>query len=419
MSDVREKDINRGYLGFIKSISSVSEGKKKRTLGSLLGIFRHLVGIALKVSAIPLLYLYGILLIIWTRCKFLFLKKHPLSPLHQKALHYIPEFISQYPMHLYPIIAKSLEMAFIKESIERITRDLRGGVVELAIGDGTFSSRIFSEKNRIVGFDLNPYSLIQVKKYAHVRQCVVADCLNPPIGAGGASLIVSNNFLHHVTNKEGTLKHWAAIARYALFNENTNYWAEGWLKPYVLKSIGFKWAAQKAADQIAARSLQTLWEKPQLGILVRQFYDIEREESFFHEKVFFLSSICSALLFCYGPPTPELQKRVMNGIFAPLTKKITYHLAKALIEYDAILKRDRDVFICWSLESKQLEQNVVGDGIKLICPDCRERLQGNQCVRCQRSFDEIMGMLFLLPKELTQEIPFREEKAQLLGEEHL
>jgi len=419
MSDVREKDINRGYVGFIKSVSSISEGKKKRTLGSFLAFFGHLVGIALKLSSIPLLYLYEILLIIWIRCKFLLFAKRPLSPLHQKALHYVPEFISQYPMHLYPVIAKSLEMAFIKENIERITQDLRGEVVELAIGDGTFSRRIFSEKNRVVGFDLNPYSLTQVKKYAHVKQRVVADCLNPPIGPGGASLIVCNNFLHHVTNKEETLKNWASIARYALFNENTNYWAEGWLKPHLLKSIGIRWAAQKAAGQISARSLQILWERPRLGILVRQFYEIQREESFFHEKVFFLSSICSALLFCYGPPTPELQKKVMNGIFAPLTKKITYHLAKTLIEYDSILPRDRDVFICWFLESKQLKQNSARDEIELICPDCRERLQGNQCMRCHRSFDEIEGMLFLLPKELTQEILFKKEKADLLGEEHL
>ena len=419
MSEVRERDINRGYLGFIKSISSVSESKKKRTLGSLIGFIVHFLGMALKLSSIPLLYLYGILLIIWIRCRFLLFEKRILSPLHQKALHHIPEFISQYPMHLYPIVAKSLEMAFIKKNFESITRGLPGGIVELAIGDGTFSSKVFSGKNKITGFDLNPYSLIQTRKYPHISKRIVADCLNPPIESGGASLIMSNNFLHHITQKKETLEHWSSIARYALFNENTNYWAEGWYKPYLLKSLGLRRGAKKAADQMADRSLQTLWEKTKLGILVRQFYEIQKEESFFHEKVFFLSSICSALLFCYGPPTPELQKKVMNGIFAFFTKKITYHLAKALIEYDAILPRDRDVFICWSLESKQLKQNTVGDGIELVCPDCLGRLQGNQCHYCQRSFEEKGGMLFLLPKDLAQDIFFRPERGNILGEEHL
>ena len=419
MADVIEKDVNRGYVRFIGSISSILEVRKKRNLRSLFLFSIHFIGNIVKLGFIPLLYLYGIFLIFWIRFKFTFTKKCQPSQLHQNALNYIPEFISQYPMHLYPIIAKSLEMAFIKKNIENITRDIKGGIVELAIGDGTFSSRIFSEKNKVVGFDLNPYSLIQSKRYPHIAQRIVADCLNPPIESGGATFIVSNNFLHHITNKKETLENWSAMARYALFNENTNYWAEGWSKPYLLKSIGLRRAALKAADRIANLSLQTLWRKAELRSLVRRFYEIQREETFFHEKIFFLCSICSALLFCYGPPTPKLQKRVMNGIFASITKRITYHMAKALIEYDSILPRDRDVFISWSLESKQVKQNFIRGQIGLVCPDCREQVQGNQCTRCQRSFEEKGGMLFLLPKELAKEISFNQENADVLGGEHL
>jgi len=419
MADVFERDVNRGYVRFIRSISSSSKIKKRRNLLSLFLFSIHFIGNIVKLGFIPLLYLYGIILIFWIRFKFTFTKKWQPSQLHQNALNYIPEFISQYPMHLYPIIAKSLEMAFIKENIESITRDIQGGIVELAIGDGTFSSRIFSEIDKITGFDLNPYSLIQTKEYPHISQRIVADCLNPPIRSGGASFIVSNNFLHHITNKKETLEHWSAIARYALFNENTNYWAEGWSKPYLLRLIGLRRLAHKASDRIANHSLQTLWRKTDLGLLVRRFYEIRKEETFFHEKIFFLSSVCSALLFCYGPPTPALQKWVMNGVFAPLTKRITYYMAKALIEYDAILPRDRDVFICWSVESKQVKQNSIGDRIGLVCPDCCEWLQGNRCQHCQRTFEEKDGMMFLLPKKLTEEISFKQDKADILGKEHL
>lgn len=414
-----EKDINRGYVQFIRSILLDSEVAKKRHLPSLIPFLMHSIANTMKLTLIPLLYLYGILLIVWIRLKCSLKKNQQFSQFHQEALHYIPEFVSQYPMHLYPIVAKSLEMVFIKQNFETISRHLRGGIVELAIGDGTFSSRIFSGKNKIIGFDLNPYSLIQTKRYPHIAKRIVADCLNPPIESGGASFIMSNNFLHHVTDKKETLEHWSSIARYALFNENTNYWAEGWYKPYILKSLGLRRAAKKVVEQIANQSLQTLWRKAELGILVKQFYEIQREESFFHEKVFFLSSICSAFLFCYGPPTPKLQKKVMNGIFAPITKRITYHAAKALIEYDAILPRDRDVFICWVLESRKVKQHFIGDEIKLVCPDCSERLHGSQCHHCQRSFEEKGGMLFLLPKKLAEEISFRQEKANVLGEEHL
>jgi hypothetical protein len=414
-----EKDVNQGYVQFVRSISLDSGVEKKTHLPSLIRVLVHFIRNTMKLTLIPFLYLYGILVILMIRFRFALTKTKQSSQFHQEALHYIREFVSQYPMHLYPIVAKSLEMAFIKQNFESISRHLQGGIVELAIGDGTFSSRIFSGKNKIIAFDLNPYSLIQTRRYLHIAKRVVADCLNPPIEFGGASFIMSNNFLHHVTNKRETLQHWSLIARYALLNENTNYWAEGWYKPYLFKSLGLRRAARKEAEQIASRSLQTLWRKAELGILVNQFYEIQREESFFHEKVFFLCSICSALLFCYGPPTPELQKKVMNGIFALLTKKITYYMAKALIEYDAILPRDRDVFICWALESRQLKEDFVRNGVALICPDCHEQLQGIQCRRCHRSFEEKEGMLFLLPKELAQEISFREEKADLLGEEHL
>jgi len=414
-----EKDINRGYVQFIKSISSDSEVMKKRHFLSVIPFLMNLIGNIMKLTLIPLLYLYGILLVLCIRFRLTLTKNQPSSQSHQEALHYICEFVSQYPMHLYPIVAKSLEMAFIKQNFESITRDLQGEIVELAIGDGTFSNRIFSGKNKIIGFDLNPYSLIQTKKYDHIEQRIVADCLNPPIESGGAFFIVSNNFLHHITSKKETLENWSRIAHYALFNENTNYWAEGWSKPYLLKLTGLRRLARKAADRIANNSLQTLWRREELRSLVKTFYEIQREETFFHERVFFLCSICSALLFCYGPPTPKLAKRVMNGILSPITKKITYHMAKALIEYDSVLPRDRDVFICWSLESRQARESLADHGITLVCPDCREQLQGKQCPRCQRFFQEKEGILFLLPKELAKEISFNLERAGILGEEHL
>jgi len=414
-----KQDINRGYVGFIKSISSISQARTRKNFRSLLLFLYQYFGIAIRLSSVLLLYLYGVILIVCIHCKFAISGKRCVSRLHKDALLYVPEFIAQYPMHLYPILAKSLEMAFLKENLERLTPHLRGGIVELAIGDGTLSNRIFSEQDAITGFDLNPYSLIQTKKYRHIAQRIVGDCLNPPIESEGASLILSNNFLHHITNKEETLENWSRMAPYAIFNENTNYWAEGWLKPTLLKRMGLKKAAEKAVDHIANHSLQTLWKKAELVSLVRRFYDVKREAAFFHEKVFFLSAVCSALLFCYGPPTPELQKNVMNGILSPLTRRLTSQMAKALIKYDAILPRDRDVFICWALESKKAKQDFVGDRVILVCPDCRARLQGNRCSQCGRSFEERDGMLFLLPNDLMKAISFRKERAGFLGGEHL
>lgn len=372
-----------------------------------------------KLPLVPFLYFYGLLLFIFLRIKLLLAKNKSLSNLHMEATENVSQFISQYPMHLYPIIAKSIEMVFLKKNIRQVVSKVKEGIVELAIGEGTFSSRVFSSDDKLVGLDLNPYSLIHTKKYKHITKRVVADCRTPPIDSCGASFIICNNFLHHITDKENAIKSWAKIAPYAIFNENTIYWASGWVKPFTLKLVGLNNAAKKETRHMEEHSLQTLWKKEELSALINQYYDIYEEVSFFNEKAFFLSAVCSALLFCYGPPTPEIQKRVMNSLFGPITKLFTYHIAKTLIEYDAILPRDRDTFICWLVKSKTIGEEFRSGDVNLVCPDCRELLQDNKCHRCDRTFEEKDGMLFLLPKELAEEISYSDNQPNLLREEHL
>jgi SAM-dependent methyltransferase len=358
-------------------------------------------------------------LVLYLKVKLFFARYPELSDLHQRAIKSIPEFISQYPMHLYPVIAKSMELAFLKKNLEEGAWKVRGEIAELAIGEGTFSNRIFSEERALVGFDLNPYSLIHTWKYTQIRRRVVADCRNPPIDRCGASLIVCNNFLHHVTEKEKVLEAWAQIAPYALFNENTPYWSSGWAKPYLLNLVGLKKRAHEVSRDMELKSLQNLWDKERLISSIDRFYTMVEEGSFLSEKVFFLSTICSALLFCYGPPTPDLQKRIMNRILGPITRFLTYHMARVLIEYDAILPRDKDTFISWLVRSTVVCDDCPPEHVSLVCPDCRGSLRKNICTNCHNTFEEKDGMLFLLSRELMQEVPYVTLQQNLLGEEHL
>ncbi len=419
MSAIVDRDINRGYVHFVRSVSSALNKQRRGMMKSFSSFITNLIFNLCKLSCVPLLYFYGLLLFIFLKIKLLVAKNGSLSNLHREAIKNISEFISQYPMHLYPIIAKSMEMAFLKENIRQIVSRVKEGIVELAIGEGTFSSRIFLSDDKLVGFDLNPYSLIHTKRYKHITKRVVADCRNPPIGFCGASFIICNNFLHHVTDKENTVKNWAQMAPYAIFNENTSYWASGWVKPFTLKLLGLNNVAEKEARRIENHSLQTLWKREELRSLIQQHYEIYEECSFFNEKVFSLSAVCSTLLFCYGPPTPDLQKRLMNTLFGPITRFFTYHIAKALIEYDAISTRDKDTFICWLVRSKKIKGNCIPNHVKLVCPDCRGLLQDNKCFRCNKTFEEKDDMLFLLPKELAEEISYSGNQPNLLREEHL
>ena len=419
MSPIVDSDINRGYVHFIRSLSSTLNKQKRGMTKTFHSFMTSLIFNLCKLSLVPFLYFYGLLLFIFLRIKLLLAKNKSQSNLHMEATENVSKFISQYPMHLYPIIAKSMEMVFLKKNIRQVVSKVKEGIVELAIGEGTFSSRIFSSDDKLVGLDLNPYSLIHTKKYKHITKRVVADCRNPPIDSCGASFIVCNNFLHHITDKENAIKGWAKIAPYAIFNENTSYWASGWVNPFILKLLGLNNAAEKEARQIENHSLQTLWKKEELRSLIQQHYEISEEFSFFSEKVFFLSAVCSTLLFCYGPPTPDPQKRVMNKLFGPITRLFTYHIAKALIEYDAISPRDKDAFICWLVRSKKIEGNCIPDHVKLVCPDCRGLLQDNRCICCHKTFEEKDGMLFLLPKEMVEEISYSGNQPNLLKGEHL
>ncbi|HEX8949590.1 MAG TPA: class I SAM-dependent methyltransferase [Dissulfurispiraceae bacterium] len=413
-------DINRGYVDFIKVISRASQGAGGGFIKAFLKIPLRVLKSSIMLLFIPLLFLYGAVLIFSLKLR-LALAGHnrDRSKAHREALHYIPEFIAQYPMHLYPIVAKAIEMSFLKDHMAKVLSEVKGGIVELAVGDGSLSRRIFPEDSKVTALDLNPYSLTHVRACGHVSKRIVADCLNPPIADNGASFIVCNNLLHHVSGKESTIENWACIAPYALFNENTVYWASGWARPYLLKLAGLNGPAEKEAKKIELLSLQSLWTADRLRAAVGKHYEVLEEETFMSERVFFLSAVCSSLLFCYGPPTPEFQKKILNGPLRPITRYMTYHMAKALIEYDSILPRDKDSFVSWVVRSKLTKRDYVPDAVALVCPDCRTHLQGDTCSSCKRVFEERDEMLFLLPKELAEEIKYTPSIAGVLGKEHL
>jgi ubiquinone/menaquinone biosynthesis C-methylase UbiE len=416
MTDEIRNEINRGYVDFIKRVEAKG-GKKSKN--SIFLHFKRLLELAIRLSALPILFVYGILLISVLRVRLLLSTRNKLPDLYKKAISYVPDFVRQYPMHLYPVVAKSMELAFLKEHMNKVTPESEKSIIELAIGEGTLSRRVFSEKGKVTGFDLNPFSLVQTRQYAHVVKRVVADCLNPPVCNNGASFLICNNLLHHIANKEFTLKNWARIAPMALFNENTNYWASGWFKPFVLGRLGKRWSSQSAAKTIEKKSLQDLWPIEKLDSTVNKYFSTISRYTFLHENVFFLCAVCSQLLFCYGPPTPKMQKKILNTILWPLTKQITYYMAKLLIEYDAILPRNKDVYVIWLVRSKLTELIRVSESVILSCPDCGERLQDNHCTRCNTRFEERDGMLFLLSKKLAAEIKYSTDLREILGAEHL
>ncbi|HEY5998747.1 MAG TPA: class I SAM-dependent methyltransferase [bacterium] len=414
-------EINRGYLDTIRGISTPDRpgggARLRRALGRSLVALR----VAGRVALLPVLLLYAALLVLalGAVARLRGRRSAPAGSLQERAAAHVGEFAAQYPLHLYPVLIKALELAFITGNLEGRVRPGSDAVVELAVGDGTLSARVFPATTGVVALDLNPYSLVQTRSCPHISRRVVADCLEPPVADGGADFLISNNLLHHVTDKGRTLANWSRLAPLALFNENTGHWASGWFRPYALRALGLSARAARAARAIEEHSLQALLPAAALDALVGASYAIEERESAFDERVFFLSAVCSTLLGCYGPPTPAPLKRILNGPLRLLAAPLTRAAARALLRHDAWCDRTRDVLVAWVVRSRTVPGGGPRGAVRLVCPDCRGGLAGSSCTKCGRVFEELDGMLFLLPERLRRQVTYVPDQRDALGREHL
>jgi hypothetical protein len=411
----QNNEINKGYTKRIKALGT--EGASWSTETIFRKIARRLLLWSrdlLRLALLPFLLIYGLVLAVglWL---YKSLKRGRLSPLHKEGLKYISEFILQYPMHLYPVIAKTLELAFLKDHIGQYSKNT---IAEVAIGDGTLSRRIFQANARVVGLDLNPYSLVKTNRFNHISQRVVCDCLEPPLALGAFDLLVANNFLHHVTDKRTALFNFSQIARHAVFNENTTFWSNGWTIPYLLSHLGLSGAAARIADRLEIHHLQSLEPEENIDKSVSQYYLVEKRASYFDVTTFFLCSIFSILMRCYGPPTPPLLKRIFLGPMKPITIPFTKRLAELLIYFDSQRSRNNDAFISYVTKSRNFAKSPSAD--IFVCPECGRKVKENHCLSCGRTYTTMDGMLFLLPERLGHVADsYNSSMAAKIPDEHL
>src|SRR5262245_20355364 len=360
---------------------------------------RRVLGLVV-MSSIRLLLLP--VLIVVAMAVFLYLRlslgrRPDASAFHRQALECVDLFVEQYPLHLYPVLCKSLELTVLREELSGFQDGRR--VLEVAIGDGTLSARVFPPEANVVGLDINPEYLHHARQMKHVREAVVCDCLNPPLCSGSFDLIVANNFLHHVTQKSRPLAAWSLIAEYAVFNENTVFWASSWVNPYVMAMLGMKERASRASRDIERTHWQSLLEIDQLNEIVRTNYEITRAVSYLSARTFFLCAIFSFLMRCTGPPTPWLLKRLFLGPLRPLALPLTKALARLLVRFDEFQDRAKDAYVSYVGRSRTFNRSV--EMSYLACPACGGTLDTRAaCVKCGMEYVRRDGLLFLLAQEL-------------------
>lgn len=371
-----------------------------------------------QVVTTSVLVLTSIALGAWLKM-YLWVKGSPTATLNARAVGHVPEFIEQYPLHLYPIVLKSFQFAFLKGEVYNLVAQ-GARFAEMAIGEGTFSARIFPPEASVVGFDLSPYSLRNATQLPHVKQAVICDCLCPPISGGYFDVVISNNFLHHVTMKQQTLANWSRVAKKLIFNESTPYWASGWARPFMLKKLGFKSAAQRTVEKIKRDMLQDLEPKEVLDDLIDRDYEIIEVASYMSERTFFLCAVYSFIMRCTGPPTPQdLKGFFLNKYMRRITLPVTTGIAQMLIQYDQFQDRSRDAYVSYVCASRHPFEP--GSENYLLCPRCGgEITEADRCKGCEKQYSRMDEMLFLLPEEMEYvEKGYDPDKARLTPKEHL
>lgn len=401
------EEINRGYARDVRSLARLLEGRgpawrsQPRKVWLVAAKNRVLFGNELRLLLLPGLLAMGAAtaVALWIRLRFE--PRCVASALHRRALRCVPSFVRQYPFHLYAVVAKSLELAYLRDQL----RGLVAGrstpkILELAVGDGTLSRLVFEGVGKVTGIDINPYFLCKAARYGHVERAIVADALDPPFRDGSQDLLVSLNLLHHVTEKEAVVAKWSRIARALVFNENTPHWARGWTAPYLLRRVGLRRLSNWYAERIERKSLQHLRGVEAVTEFVGRHCEICDRVSFLSEKTFFFASLFSCLMRCYGPPTPPVLKRILLGPLSRVALPLTVKLAELLIRFDALQDRSLDSFVIF-LCSGRISPREEGTSSDLLCPQCRETLdEVNRCGRCAIRYAQDDGLLFLLAPDL-------------------
>jgi hypothetical protein len=342
------------------------------------------------------------------------------SRLHRRAAELSAEFTSQYPLWPYSILIKSLAWAFVEEHLPPNSVE-RKHVLELAIGEGSFSGRIFSGTDEVVGLDVNPVSLSKAVRFPHVRKAVVANCMIPPIHDGAFSVVLANNFLHHVSDKRGTLGRWARLAPLLLFNECTPLWSESWPVPRVLGAIGLRRASRFASDLLNRLGSQDLVPESTLTNLAAEHIDILEKRTYFSENTYMFATLPCVLALNMGAVPEELKRAAQSRPFRKITAKLTAALVRLLIDYDEQQSRGRDVFVSYAGRSRFCTRRYATNGY-LRCVRCGQGcLNADQaCGRCGHRYASADGMVFLLDADLQHiERSYDPTNAAAFADEHL
>jgi len=368
------------------------------------------IAVLIFVAAVEIFFLH---LVIWFRRK-----RKAEESIYSRAREFIPELSKQYPFGGHPILWKSIQLALLRGYVAPFRKSI---IVEAAIGEESLSSRVFDKDFSVIGLDINPVSLQKVIGRPHISQAIVCDCMNPPLNKNSIDILVSNNFIHHVTDKEGVIRNWARAAAYVYFNECSQSWSEALLPSYFLHGIGFHDLARRIAQTVNLLGAQCLLPRNELDALFSREVQVEEVHAFISQFTYCMATIPSLVCLQMGPTPFEIRQALAGSLVEGLVDRLTKRLSELLLYLDQTSMRSADdVLIHYFCKSKSAKKRRSGGVIRCACGSEQGLSSEGICPACGRAYPKIDGMLFVLPEHLSTILDnYDGESAAAFPKEHL
>ncbi len=343
---------------------------------------------------LPMLFAAGLLEIALLRL-VLAVRPPERTGLHERSRPIVRELVDQYPFGAYAVVWKSLQLGYLRESLPWSEMHR---VVEAAIGEGTFSARVFQERLKVDGMDINPISLKKAAVLPHVQRALVCDCTEPPLHPGSVDLLISNNFLHHVTDKGRVLRNWSKVARYCAFNDCTPDWSRALPPSWILRKVGLIGLSNRIAAVVDTLGAQSLQPREVLEATVNEHFEVVSSASFFSARTYCIANVYSLLCLHMGPIPEEIKQCLLHPWLRRMSTGLTQELCDLLIQFDSRERRDEDVALCYIGRSRSVAASPRQQGLRCECGG--EVNEGGECNACALRYSCVDGMWFILPAHL-------------------
>ena len=133
-------------------------------------------------------------------------------------------FMNVYPCCVYSPFIKGYELELFKKC------KMGEPILEVAIGDGYFSSLLFASKNKKLTFgaDMIYGTLKSAAKYNHCENFLIMDAVQIPLPDNSIETVIMNNLMHHMPDRNAVLKEVFRVLKTGgrfIFTENTMGWS--------------------------------------------------------------------------------------------------------------------------------------------------------------------------------------------------